>query len=70
MLTKPSSNIFENLTADQWKDIRKLIISCILATDMKEHFDMISKLQLLLDKMKKHEESTTTALSKFYFNGT
>lgn len=36
------SNLFQKVSSDERKTFRKNIIECILATDMKEHFDIIS----------------------------
>jgi hypothetical protein len=36
-------NIFENMTSDQFKQARKMIISIVLATDLAQHFQFISK---------------------------
>ena len=44
----PAANVFANIPADTplWKDIRKMIISAILHTDMVHHFPLVSKVQL------------------------
>ncbi|KAJ3312507.1 Multidrug resistance protein 1 [Boothiomyces sp. JEL0838] len=39
----PGGNIFENMTPDQFKQCRKMIISIVLATDLAQHFQFISK---------------------------
>jgi len=36
-------NVFAELTKDQWLDVRRIIIKCILSTDMSHHFAMITK---------------------------
>lgn len=41
VLGKESSNIFAQIKGEDAKELRKMIISNILATDMKEHFDMM-----------------------------
>jgi GAF domain-containing protein len=38
-------NIFQSITAPVRKEIRKFMITCILATDMSKHFGMISTLK-------------------------
>lgn len=43
LLLKPSYNIAESLSSDRFKILRKIITQCILATDMKDHFDMIKE---------------------------
>ena len=41
----PEANVFANIPPDSalWKDIRKMIISAILHTDMVHHFPIVSK---------------------------
>eukprot|EP01111_Echinosteliopsis_oligospora_P016007 TRINITY_DN6516_c0_g1_i1.p1 TRINITY_DN6516_c0_g1~~TRINITY_DN6516_c0_g1_i1.p1 ORF type:complete len:503 (-),score=113.10 TRINITY_DN6516_c0_g1_i1:125-1633(-) len=43
LLKKQDCNIFENLNEDQYKEIRRSIVSLILAKDMANHFEYISK---------------------------
>jgi hypothetical protein len=47
ILGKPSTNIFGGLTEVQWRDSRKIILNAILGTDMVNHFDQISKAQVI-----------------------
>ncbi len=49
VLAKDKTNIFVNLTEGQWRESRKVILACILGTDMSQHFDQISKLQLFFE---------------------
>ena len=46
VLRKGSTNIFVNLSAAQWTESRKVILTAILGTDMSHHFDQISKTQV------------------------
>lgn len=55
ILNKAPFNILETLSPEDYKDIRKLIISCILSTDMKEHFDEVKNLKLLTEGLKQME---------------
>lgn len=49
LITKNSKcNIFEGLTNEQIKMMRKRIIGCILATDMARHFEIVGSLQNLI----------------------
>ncbi|XP_024919652.1 high affinity cGMP-specific 3',5'-cyclic phosphodiesterase 9A [Cynoglossus semilaevis] len=48
ILEKTESNIFRNVTTDQYKRIREGIINCILATDMTRHSDILSRFQSIL----------------------
>lgn len=43
----PDANVFSNIPFDSalWKDIRKMIISAILHTDMVHHFPIVSKVR-------------------------
>ena len=49
ILSHKKFNIFNELTEQQWRDVRKIIITCILGTDMSHHFEQISKVQLFLE---------------------
>jgi hypothetical protein len=44
--SKENMNIFINLTDKEWRDVRKMIITIILGTDMSHHFEQISKTQV------------------------
>ncbi|MCJ8732479.1 hypothetical protein PDJAM_G00211810 [Pangasius djambal] len=48
ILEKTESNIFRNLTTDQYKRIREGIIKCILATDMSRHTEILNKFKAIL----------------------
>ena len=43
LMQKTETNIFVNLTPDQWNLARKLIIEMILATDMSKHFELLGQ---------------------------
>lgn len=49
VLGKTEANIFATLTESQWRESRKIILTCILGTDMSHHFEQISKVQLFLE---------------------
>ena len=53
ILTKETSNIFSNIKGEDYKQLRKLIISNILATDMKVHFDVISAFNDVRERIEK-----------------
>eukprot|EP00300_Choanocystis_sp_HF-7_P000629 c10526_g1_i1.p1 GENE.c10526_g1_i1~~c10526_g1_i1.p1 ORF type:complete len:469 (-),score=102.12 c10526_g1_i1:99-1466(-) len=38
ILARPRCNILQHLSVDQFKKARKLIVSCVLSTDMAKHF--------------------------------
>ncbi|XP_044072605.1 high affinity cGMP-specific 3',5'-cyclic phosphodiesterase 9A isoform X1 [Siniperca chuatsi] len=48
LLEKTESNIFRNLSMDQYKRIREGIIKCILATDMTRHNEILNKFKSIL----------------------
>ncbi|XP_035532579.1 high affinity cGMP-specific 3',5'-cyclic phosphodiesterase 9A [Morone saxatilis] len=48
ILEKTESNIFRNLSMDQYKRIREGIIKCILATDMTRHNEILNKFKSIL----------------------
>ena len=43
IMQDPETNIFANLTPDQWNLARKLVIEMILATDMSKHFELLGQ---------------------------
>ncbi|KAH6562683.1 hypothetical protein BASA50_003018 [Batrachochytrium salamandrivorans] len=49
ILLRPESNILSGLSAADYKDIRKTIIMCILATDMAKHGEVLSKFKSYAD---------------------
>lgn len=49
VLRKPEANVFHKLTSEQWRDARKVMLCAILGTDMVNHFDQISKLQVFAE---------------------
>jgi len=56
ILQKESCNIFSNVKPDDYKELRKLMISNILATDMKEHFDFMKSFRELNDRVKEFKD--------------
>ncbi|XP_054909068.1 high affinity cGMP-specific 3',5'-cyclic phosphodiesterase 9A isoform X2 [Poeciliopsis prolifica] len=48
ILQRRESNIFRNLSLDQYKRIREGIIKCILATDMTRHNEILNKFKSVL----------------------
>uniref|UniRef100_A0A671MHD3 High affinity cGMP-specific 3',5'-cyclic phosphodiesterase 9A n=1 Tax=Sinocyclocheilus anshuiensis TaxID=1608454 RepID=A0A671MHD3_9TELE len=48
ILEKTESNIFRNLSTEQFKRIREGIIKCILATDMTRHTEILNKFKAIL----------------------
>ncbi|XP_075937920.1 high affinity cGMP-specific 3',5'-cyclic phosphodiesterase 9A [Anarhichas minor] len=48
ILEKTESNIFRNLSMDQYKRIREGIIKCILATDMTRHNEILNRFKSIL----------------------
>ncbi|KAM7380912.1 hypothetical protein PAMP_004181 [Pampus punctatissimus] len=48
ILEETESNIFRNVSMDQYKRIREGIIKCILATDMTRHNEILNKFKSIL----------------------
>ncbi|KAK3725691.1 hypothetical protein RRG08_043106 [Elysia crispata] len=46
----PSVDIFKNLSSDDYKAVRHSIIDMVLATDMKQHFEHLSKFTTSISK--------------------
>ncbi|GMH81735.1 hypothetical protein TrVE_jg5224 [Triparma verrucosa] len=55
-------NIFANLQKKQYKQARKIIIDCIISTDMKNHFSMVSNIEKSGDLEKDNRETTAMNL--------
>ena len=53
------SNVLETLSDKEYKDVRRYIITVILATDMTTHFELLAKLKANIIK-----ESKATSESK------
>ncbi|EGR31394.1 hypothetical protein IMG5_110740 [Ichthyophthirius multifiliis] len=47
ILSKKDCNIFVNMTFEKIQEIRKYIINNILATDIRQHFDIIKEFEVL-----------------------
>ena len=52
IMMKHEYNILGELEGSEFRNIRAIIIECILATDMMEHFDMIEEVNNIADKVK------------------
>ena len=52
ILMKQETNILASLKEDQWRDVRTVMLTAILGTDMSHHFEQISKTQLFLEMNK------------------
>ena len=48
LLTNEDNNIFENLPVEVYRDMRKLMIAGILATDLSKHFTLLTELKTKL----------------------
>lgn len=49
ILKDPRTNIFANLSPSQFQQLRKIIIGCILHTDMSLHFEILAKFNHVLE---------------------
>ena len=45
ILRQPEFNILEKLTLSQYRELRKIVISCILSTDMGKHSEFLHKIR-------------------------
>ena len=50
MLSEPELNFLSNISNAMFKLLRTYLISNILATDMKKHFDLLKQFQLKFPK--------------------
>ena len=63
LLAKEEFNILSEFEAKDYNVIRKMMISNILATEMKEHFVMINRLK---DQLKYYGNLYINKISNFY----
>ena len=49
LMALPAQNIFQHLSPDQFKDMRKRIVAMVLGTDMGRHFEELNKFKTLVD---------------------
>ena len=52
---RPDLNIFASLPRAKFKEVRKIIIECIMATDPAVHYEYVSKLAGKVREQKKKE---------------
>jgi GAF domain-containing protein len=50
LMRKPKADMLGSLSRDDYKEVRKLIVSCILATDMAMHFQLLEEFNVKLEK--------------------
>ena len=50
-MKKNKANIFSNFSSTTYSNIRKFMISNILATDIKEHFNLLHSLEVGTKKL-------------------
>jgi len=51
LLALPDNNWAKDFAADDWQEFRKTVITAILATDMKVHFDLVNGLSMLQEQL-------------------
>ena len=62
ILNDPEYNIFKNLDRSTYTSLRKLIVGCILATDLSKHMEFHNKFQSILDNFQKDNADHRTLL--------
>lgn len=58
ILSLPENNILANLSIEDEKEFRKTLTSSILATDMSNHFELVTKFSTKLDAAEKFSKSS------------
>jgi hypothetical protein len=56
LLSKEKTNLLINVKSDDMKLIRRLMISNILATDIKEHFNLLSRFESRFKEIKENTD--------------
>lgn len=59
VLSQPEFNITESLTPPEIVEFRKVVIGCILATDMSHHFAMVARLNSLFSRLERHHQQVS-----------
>jgi high affinity cGMP-specific 3',5'-cyclic phosphodiesterase 9 len=67
ILKEPKYNIMASLTDAQYKDVRKNAISCILATDMAKHGEILGKFKAHADNFNFEDPQQRNLVSWFQF---
>lgn len=62
ILKDPNKNILEKMDKDDFLRFRKIVITDILATDMKEHFTLMHNFELKI----KENNYSIIKISRFY----
>ncbi|KAM6464591.1 uncharacterized protein PHA67_011186 isoform 2-T2 [Liasis olivaceus] len=66
LLQDRDTNILANLTSDQWRELRRMVINIVLSTDMSHHFQQMKVmkhiLQCLQDVEREHRDKIMSFL--------
>jgi hypothetical protein len=57
ILKDPRCNILSSLSKEQYKNTRKLIVSCILGTDISSHFRLLDQFKPSIKNLQSHSPS-------------
>uniref|UniRef100_A0ABM5F915 Phosphodiesterase n=1 Tax=Pogona vitticeps TaxID=103695 RepID=A0ABM5F915_9SAUR len=57
LLENEDMNILSNLTTDEWRELRRLVIEMVLATDMSHHFQQMSSIKHILERHQQLERA-------------
>eukprot|EP00474_Spongospora_subterranea_P003822 CRZ04280.1 hypothetical protein [Spongospora subterranea] len=59
IISDPSNQVFDDMKPYIKSDMRSVILSCIMATDMKFHFDLVAKGDMNFEKIKMYKRHAT-----------
>ncbi|KNC48136.1 high-affinity cGMP-specific 3',5'-cyclic phosphodiesterase 9A [Thecamonas trahens ATCC 50062] len=59
ILHRPPSNLLSGYSEDEYKKFRKLVIGCVLSTDMGRHFDILGRFDKLIAPLRAAGASLT-----------
>ena len=51
IIRNPSTNIFANMSLEEFRTVRRFLIACVLATDMTKHSEIVTHASDKLDNM-------------------
>lgn len=69
MICEPELNFLSNIANETFKTVRNYLISNILATDMKRHFELLKSFQLKYPKWMENPSDIGKSLKNFEFMG-
>ncbi|XP_063173709.1 dual specificity calcium/calmodulin-dependent 3',5'-cyclic nucleotide phosphodiesterase 1A-like isoform X2 [Candoia aspera] len=65
LLQDRDTNILANLTKDQWREVRRMVINIVLSTDMSHHFQQMKIMKHILQSLQQVERTHRDKIMSF-----